>query len=79
LLLGRGRHDLSVDRGKTQDNHLPRVTGNLFENDMEPMSKGSQSCEGDHVHLGKWRCSGGKSMPVTTTILVRICTEAAST
>jgi stalled ribosome alternative rescue factor ArfA len=64
LLLGRGRHDPSVDRGKTQDDDLPGVTGNLFENDVEPVSKGNGSCERDHVHPGKWRCSGGKSLPL---------------
>ena len=53
LLLSQGRHDTSVDRGKTQDNHLPRVTSNLVENDVEPVSKGTESCEGDHVHRGK--------------------------
>jgi hypothetical protein len=70
------RHRTAVT---TEDDHQPGVTGNHFESDMEPRSKGTGSCEEDHVRLGKWRRSGGKSIPVNTTILVRICTEAAST
>jgi hypothetical protein len=63
----------------TEDDHQPGVTGNLFETEMEPRNKGTGSCEEDHVRLEKWRRSGRKSIPVSTTILVRICTEAAST
>jgi hypothetical protein len=70
------RHRTAVT---TENDHQPGVTGNLFETDMEPRSKGTGSCEEDHMRLGKWRRSGGKSIPVSTTILVRICTEAAST
>ena len=55
------------------------LRGNLFENGTDPRRKGTESCEGDNVRLEKWRRSGGKSIPVTTTILVRMCTEAAST
>jgi hypothetical protein len=31
----------------TEDNHQPGVTGNLFETDMELVSKGTESGEGD--------------------------------
>jgi hypothetical protein len=46
------RHRTAVT---TEDDHQPGVTGNYFERDMEPKSKGAGSCEEDHVHLEKWR------------------------
>jgi hypothetical protein len=50
------RHRTAVT---TEDDHQPGIKGNLFESDMEPGSKGTGSCEEDHVRLGKWRRSGG--------------------
>jgi hypothetical protein len=44
------RHRTAVT---TENDHQPEVTGNLFETDMEPRSKGTGSCEEDHVRLGK--------------------------
>jgi hypothetical protein len=64
---------------KTEDDHQPRVTGNLFETDGEQPRMAVYRLGIKDRDLGKWRCSDGKSMTVTTTILVRICTEAAST
>ena len=38
------RHRTAV---KTEDDHQPGVTGNLFETDMELVSWGTESAEGD--------------------------------